>query len=388
MTRLALAAGLERRITVRFTALIVCVLTLGIVTFVATDAVVAQRRLDASLRLRAEQTAQRISHSGSMELPADARIVVRDAVSRAGEDVTGIQDVGPLSGFAFADSPRGMLRVYAVPLGDGGSLQLLDAAHPDVGDTLSSALILLVIAVFVGAITYALGLGFARRALAPVRESMARLERFSADAGHELRTPLAAAMASLDVAEKTGDWQGAGARARVALKDASALVDKLLELARLDPSTLHPEPVDARALLRRVADSCASLAEGRSVLLVIDADDGTVVADPVLLERLATNLTANALRFATPGTASTLSLHDGVLGVHNLGPEIPAEDLPRIFEPFNQLDRSRSGEGAGLGLAIVYAIADAHGWGLHVASSTEDGTRFSVDMSPAWRRRP
>jgi signal transduction histidine kinase len=379
MGRRTAVGDIESRITLRFTALVVAVLVLGIAIYVMADTVAAEVRLDATLRLRAERLAQRISRvPGDVGLPAEARIVSATAILNAGEQARDIAAVGPLEGFGSLDSPQGALRVFAVPLGDGRSIQLLDAARPDVIDTLQIASALLVVAALVGAITYLLGLRFSKQALAPVRESIARLERFTADAGHELRTPLASVRASLDVGERTGDWPGAVGRARVELEHASMLVDRLLELARLDPSTLRLERVEWPQLSVRVLEGCSSMAEGRGVSVAIEGARGEVSADPILLERLVMNLVGNAIRFADLGSTVTVRFSADAIEVHNFGAPIPPDELPRVFEPFYQSDRSRTSEGSGLGLAIVAAIAQAHGWALDAASTREDGTTFRV----------
>ncbi|MDO8915826.1 MAG: HAMP domain-containing sensor histidine kinase [Coriobacteriia bacterium] len=379
MSRRAAVGDVESRITLRFTALVVAVLVSGIAIYVMADTMAAEVRLDATLRLRAERLAQRISRvPGDVGLPAEARIVSTEAVLIAGEQVREITELGPVEGFGYVDAPQGRLRVFAVPLGDGRSLQLLDAARPDVIDTLEIASVLLLVTVMVGAITYLLGLRFSRQALAPVRESMARLERFTADAGHELRTPLASVRASLDVGERTGDWAGAVGRARVELEHASMLVDRLLELARLDPSTLRLERVEWAWLSARVLEACSSMAEERGISVAIEGARGEVSADPILLERLVMNLVGNAIRFADLGSAVTVRFSADAIEVHNLGVPIPPDELARVFEPFYQSDRSRTSEGSGLGLAIVAAIAQAHGWPLDAASTREDGTTFRV----------
>ncbi len=365
----------------RFTALIVGVLVLGIALYVIVDAAAAGVRLDASLRQRAERAAQRVARvRGNAGLPDDSRIIEGGRVIAGGEQTAGITELGPLAGFGYVDSTQGRLRVYAVALGDGRSVQLADAARPAMTDNAGTALELLVVAALVGVVTYFLGLRFSRRALAPVHESIARLERFTADVGHELRTPLASVRASLDVAERTGDWNAAVDRARAELDRASALVDRLLELARLDPSAVVLETVDLHDALVRVVGLCAPMAEERSIAVNVVGMSGKVSADPVLLERLVANLLANAIRFGDRGSTVTLSFCDESIEVHNVGEAIPPEDLPHVFEPFYQADRSRTGEGSGLGLAIAAVIAQAHSWSLGAASSPGAGTTFVVTV--------
>ncbi|MDP3631248.1 MAG: hypothetical protein Q8S43_09920, partial [Actinomycetota bacterium] len=219
MSRRAVIGDVETRITVRFTALVVAVLVLGIAIFVVVDTVAAGMRLDATLTRRAGRLAQQLSRTQyDAEILAEGRIVTAQSVISSGEQFRNVTEIGPLEGFGYLDAPQGRLRVLALPLGDGRSLQLVDAARSDIIDVVEKAAALLLVALFVGVVTYLLGLGFSKRALAPVRESMARLERFSADAGHELRTPLASVRASLDVAEKTGDWAGGVGRAREELE--------------------------------------------------------------------------------------------------------------------------------------------------------------------------
>ncbi len=386
MNRRSLVVGdLESRITLRFTALVVAILVLGITIFVAVDTVAVGMRLDATLGQKAVRLAQRFARvPKNAGLPANARIVSPDGeVIRAGEQPMDASGLGPREGLGYLDSPRGPVRVFAVRLGDGSFLQLLDSERPDVIDTLQKALVLLAIAVLVGASTYLLGLGFSRRALAPVRESLARLERFTADAGHELRTPLASARAALDVAERTGDWTGGVARSRVELDRASMLVDRLLELARLDPSTLRRESVNLAHLCAQVVRVCAPGAAERAVSVAIEGTSAETIADPILLERLVMNLVTNAIRFAEDGSAVTVRFDDDTIEVHNVGVPIPPADITRIFEPFYQSERSRTSEGAGLGLAIAAVIAEAHGWSLGATSSPEDGTTFTVRMRHA-----
>jgi signal transduction histidine kinase len=384
MSRSRTQGDVETRITIRFTALVVAVLVLGIAVFVVVDTVAAGMRLDATLARRADRLAFQASNTpADPRVLEEARIVTSEGVVSSGEQFGDIAAIGPLDGFGYLDSPQGHLRVLAVPLGEGRSLQVVDAARLDVIDMLEKVAVLLAIALLVGGITYMLGLGFSRRALAPVRESMARLERFSADAGHELRTPLASVRASLDVAERTGDWQGAISRARIELENASVLVDRLLELTRLDPTTLRVERVQLARLMARIAEMCAPMAEKRGIAISVTGTDATVMADPILLERLVTNLVSNAIRFGDAGSKVTIRFDDKTIEVHNTCEPISSSELERVFEPFYRADGSRTGEGAGLGLAIAAAIVQAHGWSIRTASTKERGTTFSVVMRVA-----
>lgn len=384
MSRRAGLTGLEQRISLRFALLVVAVLTVGIVAFVVVDSLASMARLDANLQSRAERAARRPAGSQwtEREVPGQARIVSANRTIASGEDVPESSDIGPTEGFGYIRAKGGVrLRVYAVLLADGSSLQMLDTARLDIMDSAEKVTVLLVVTALVGFVTYVLGVRFAAHALAPVQESMARLERFSADAGHELRTPLASARASLEVGEKTGDWENACLRARDEIDCASALVDRLLELARLDPCTLHLERVEIRALMERVGEILRSMAADHSVAIEVEAEAEWVVADAILLERLVTNLVSNAIRAAKHGTTVLVGCEHGTLYVQNFGALIPEEEIARIFEPFYQSERSRTSEGAGLGLAIVAAIADAHGWTVDVSSTADRGTIFSVRMS-------
>jgi len=85
-----------------------------------------------------------------------------------------------------------------------------------------------------------------------------------------------------------------------------------------------------------------------------------VHGDPVLLNRLVTNLVDNAVRYNHPGGSVEVTLAGGVLRVRNTGPEVPAERFGDLFAPFRRLHTTR-GQGAGLGLSIVASIAAAHG---------------------------
>jgi signal transduction histidine kinase len=377
-------AGLEARLAARFSAAVVAILVLGVVVFVVVDTVSAELRLDRTLRLRAERVASRLFRAnGNPSLAAGARIVDTEGrVVRTGEQSTNIRGRGPLEGLGYVDTQSGKLRLYAVPLGGGQSLQVFDNARPDVLDTIGRSLALLAIALVVGAATYFVGLGFAKRALAPVHETVARLERFTADAGHELRTPLASARASLDVAEKTGNLDGGIQRARVEIDHASDTIDRLLELARLDSAELRLERVRVSDVIARVIEECGRFANERPVRVTTRASEGEVAADAVLLQRLVTNLVVNAIQFADRGSTVSVRFDGHTLEVHDFGTAIPPDDLPRIFEPFFQSEHSRSSEGSGLGLAIASAISQVHGWSLDVVSSPEKGTTFTVGMRP------
>jgi signal transduction histidine kinase len=139
--------------------------------------------------------------------------------------------------------------------------------------------------------------------------------------------------------------------------------------------------VEVAALMERVAEALRPAGLERSVTVAVESEPGTVLADPVLFERLLVNLADNAVRAATAETEVTLGYRHGKVVVRNVGPAIPDDEIARIFEPFYQSERSRSSEGAGLGLAIVAAIAEAHGWPVEVSSSAEHGTAFMVRMS-------
>jgi signal transduction histidine kinase len=212
----------------------------------------------------------------------------------------------------------------------------------------------------------------------------AALERergFVAEAGHELRTPLALLRAELDFALHHATSE---AELRGALRTASDETDRLVQLAsdllliagsdggRLP---LRTEPVPASELLESVRNRFAWRAEAAGRVLEVRASDDLMVrGDRLRLEQALGNLTENALRYGG-GTVriEALAGHDGIeLHVHDEGAGFPVGFIPHAFERFTRAEESRTSSGAGLGLAIVDAIARAHG-GLAAATNSVTG---------------
>jgi signal transduction histidine kinase len=218
-------------------------------------------------------------------------------------------------------------------------------------------------------------------------EAASRIQRrFVADAAHELRSPLASLLATLEVAQaypERADWPETVAVAALQARRLQALSDDLLLLARLDAApdaSVAASPLDLTELACEVA---ADFAARRIEVTVLDGADGAVVVNgqSVRLERMLRNLVDNAVRHARTRVDISVSAddRDGVLTVEDDGPGIPPAERERVFDRFTRLDadRSRDTGGAGLGLAIAREIAERHGGTLQVADS-DGGARLSA----------
>jgi two-component system sensor histidine kinase CpxA len=191
--------------------------------------------------------------------------------------------------------------------------------------------------------------------------------RLLGDISHELRSPLARLQVALDLLEQTADE-----RQRAYVRDASEeveqmsnLVGELLAVARAEAS---PAKVQRQsAALRPIAEQAARR-EGGDAEVRLDIDPAlTALVDPQLLARALANVVRNAVRYAAPAgpveIAATRRGGEILLEVRDSGPGVPAESLPRLFEPFYRptTDRDRGRGGAGLGLAIVKTCVEACG---------------------------
>jgi signal transduction histidine kinase len=209
--------------------------------------------------------------------------------------------------------------------------------------------------------------------------------RFIANAGHELRTPLAVMRTAVDVVlakpEPTRqELVEMGGDVRVAVGHAQALIDALLTLARTDRGHLNREAVDLATVTEDAIDATAAVPGAAE--LQTSLSPAPARGDPILLERLAANLVDNAMRYNVPdGTVWVRTGTDGlrsVLTVDNTGPMLTAASVDRLFEPFRRL-RDRTGDGGfGLGLAIVRSIATAHGGQAVAAARPEGGLSVTV----------
>jgi signal transduction histidine kinase len=210
-----------------------------------------------------------------------------------------------------------------------------------------------------------------------------RQRRFIADAAHELRSPLAALRAELEVTCRHPDPEAFGTIAASLLADTerlSRLVDDLLALARLDADpVIRREPVDLDDL---VHDQVRRAGPSRRIDTT-GVGAARVTGDPQALGRVVRNLLDNAVRHADSTVTVALSATGAAvtLVVADDGPGIAPGDRQRIFDRFTRLDdaRSRDGGGSGLGLAIVRDVVTAHGGSVRV-EDTAPGARFTVAL--------
>jgi signal transduction histidine kinase len=223
------------------------------------------------------------------------------------------------------------------------------------------------------------------RVLEKIDTSFSRLRAFTSDAAHELRTPLNRIGNVAEVALLEGDSErlrsGIESIQRTS-EELSSMVRSLLLLAEMDEETMAPAgtSIDAQVWLQRVAEIYAPLFEEDGVKLEARSDAATIMGDPVLLDRILTNLLENALRYAGPGDRVEV---EGVrceaglrVSVDDSGPGIPAQERERVFDRFSQISSDRSTPGSGLGLAVARAIARLHGGDLTVEASRLGGARF------------
>lgn len=192
--------------------------------------------------------------------------------------------------------------------------------------------------------------------------------RFTADAAHELRTPLAGLHMHVQLlGRQHPDLAAPFARLRQDIARVTALVDSLLTLARLDPlarEQLAREPVALPPLLERVVAQHAQQAAQRGIALALQCDLPTVAADPQLLEIVLRNLVDNALRYSPDGSRIEIAAHhvagrDRIV-VRDDGPGVDAASRVRLTERFFRV-LGQGQAGSGLGLSIVKRIADLHG---------------------------
>ena len=226
--------------------------------------------------------------------------------------------------------------------------------------------------------------------------SFGALRRFTADASHELKTPLTVLRADVERAMHPG---AKGTEAMQALEEAlqettrmSDLVDSLLTLARADEGRfdLYREPVPLGPLVRDVYETAMILGEecGLTVSMSV-LEEGVVDGDARRLRQLFLNLVTNAIKYTPAGGRVELSLSQRVgeeiaFTVRDTGIGMSAADLSHVFERFWRADRARSRTsergGFGLGLAISQWIAQAHGGRIAVQSRLGRGSVFTVTL--------
>ncbi|HEX5580644.1 MAG TPA: HAMP domain-containing sensor histidine kinase, partial [Gemmatimonadaceae bacterium] len=221
------------------------------------------------------------------------------------------------------------------------------------------------------------------------------LRRFTADASHELKTPLTVLRADV---ERAMNANTTATERLVALEEAlqettrmADLVEQLLTLARADEGRfdLHREPVALGPVVRDVLETALILGEEGGIGVRTPVlEDVTVMGDGARLRQLFLNLVTNAIKYTPRGGEVEIALRKAgdviTFSVRDTGIGIAAADLPYIFDRFWRADRVRSRSGArggfGLGLAISQWIAQAHGGSLTATSRLGRGSVFTVTL--------
>jgi two-component system sensor histidine kinase TctE len=218
--------------------------------------------------------------------------------------------------------------------------------------------------------------------------------RFVADAAHQLKTPVAALQAQIELAVRQDDTVQMRESLRIlqqGLERLSRIVSQLLSLARNEPdaaTSVRLTPMDLNALALEVASNWVSHALGRKIDLGFDGAASAVIidGDRSRLRELLDNLLDNAIRYSKEGGRVTLRVTAGprpTLCVTDDGPSIPAHERERVFERFHRL-LGTSRDGSGLGLAIAWEIARIHGAEITLADDSDGiGNAFSVSFPPA-----
>jgi signal transduction histidine kinase len=234
------------------------------------------------------------------------------------------------------------------------------------------------------------------RRLGELEESNRARRQLLADVSHELMTPLTAMRGYLETLAMPGAVRSAEDRDRYLrtvteeTERLEAIIGDLLDLARLEGggTALERAPVDVGALCARATERHEGQLREKGIVLDVRLGPGAgaVLGDQRRLEQVVQNLVANAVRHTPSGGRITVSSArvDGRvrLRVHDTGPGIPPDHLPRVFDRFYRVDAARdhASGGSGLGLSVVKAIVERHGGTVAASSEPGQGACFDVEL--------
>ena len=289
------------------------------------------------------------------------------------------------------------LRILTLPIKDAGSLVgylQVAVSLEAVDDSSARSRLFLSLGIpitlgFTGIVGWLLA-GFAMQ---PVRQSYEQLQRFTADASHELRAPVAAILSNAQVgllapADDTQQPRRRLSNIVTQSKYMSDLITNLLFLAR-HQGKLNPQDIskiDIAELLNSLAAEYQTLAveKGLKFNRDIPVKPIEINGDRDLLQQAIRNLLDNAIKYTPSGGMVELSLlvkpRQILIKVKDTGIGIPASDLPQIFDRFYRVDKARTRQtgGFGLGLAIAQQVIQAHNGKITVESKVEQGTTFQI----------
>ncbi len=228
-------------------------------------------------------------------------------------------------------------------------------------------------------------LGAMNGLFARIEQMMVRERRFTADAAHELRTPLAVLRAQWDVVQRAGspaERAAAEAKLDIGFERMGRLVTQMLALSRVESGTAPAlDEVRWPPIVEQAMSDCLALAERRGIELACewppsDRHPMPLLGNEHLLTVLLRNLLDNAVRYAPTGSAVLLRIGQDSIAVENAGPPLSAEQMARLGERFYRPDGQQE-VGSGLGVSIVRRIAELQGLEL-VFGTRADGTGVRV----------
>jgi len=238
--------------------------------------------------------------------------------------------------------------------------------------------------------------------LGRIESAFLRVTQFTADASHELRTPISLIRTEAEIALRKSrteeEYRDTLFHILTESETTSSMVEKLLSLARADSGreVLEIRPVDLREMVMRAAGEWRTVASLRTLEFTEAVTNGKllVAGDTTALQQLLNILLDNAVKYTPVPGRVNLSLEEridkAVLKVVDSGIGIAPEDQTRIFERFYRADKARCREvgGAGLGLAIALWIVQQHHGSIEVESTPDKGSTFEVRLPLQRRENP
>jgi signal transduction histidine kinase len=227
-----------------------------------------------------------------------------------------------------------------------------------------------------------------RPLVSAVNQALDRLEEglriqrdFTADAAHELRTPLSILRTRLDILED----EQIGRALRKDVEGMAHIISQLLDIAELDAFVVDPlERADLRSVTAEVAEFLAplALAQGKDIALLGATEPVWVKGNPEMLSRAIRNLAENAIDHTAPGTAVEFVVEqNGTVSVLDHGPGVAEDERKLVFQRFWRRDRRKPGS-TGLGLSIVQRIAELHSATIALEDRPPSGACFSIRFVP------